>query len=189
MVDVANSKMWRASRSASGVSAVVSPVYMAPEVVLGGVEGPLTDQYRLGVLMYECATGVNPFALDDARAALLRITTGEAEPLSSRKSSLSKPLIALIERAMHVDPAQRFANMRELGHELSAAAGRRTHITWGLGSREASAEHGGVAAVASRSVAVATSKAPARRAYSAWAGVALLAGLALWSLDAIPGLA
>jgi eukaryotic-like serine/threonine-protein kinase len=189
MVDVANSKIWRARSSASGVSAVVSPVYTAPEVARGGPEGPLSDQYRLGVLMYECASGVNPFALDDPRAALRRIMTGEVEPLSSRKPLLSKPLIALIERSMHVDPARRFPSMLELGHELSAAAGHRTRITWGLGSREVSVEHGDVALPPPHFDPLPSPRRAHRRAAShgALAALALVAGLALWNLDAIVG--
>lgn len=184
MVDVTHSKLWQASRSASGVSAIASPLYMAPEVVLGGLQGPLTDQYGLGLLMYECATGVNPFAHDDARASLQRITAGEVEPLSARKSLLSKRLVALIERAMHVDPTQRFSDMAALGHELSAAAGRRTRITWGLGTREL-AEHGG----ADRPSQPDPLPSPRRRhrrgsRLLGWAALLLLGGLALKGVDA-----
>jgi protein kinase-like protein len=186
MVDVANAKIWRASRSASGVSAIVSPVYTAPEVVLGGAEGPLSDQYRLGILMYECARGVNPFSLGDSRAVLQRITTGDVEPLSSRKPSLSKPLIALIERAMHVDPARRFPDMLALGQELASAAGHRTRITWGLGARESSVQHGD-AALPRPQLGAVPSRRPRRRAarLGALAAMALVGGLALWNLNAI----
>jgi len=184
MVDVTHSKLWQASRSASGVSAIASPLYMAPEVVLGGLQGPLTDQYGLGLLMYECATGVNPFAHDDTRASLQRITAGEVEPLSSRKSMLSKRLVALIERSMHVDPAQRFSDMAALGNELSAAAGRRTRITWGLGTREL-AEHGG----ADRPSHPDPLPSPRRRQRRGsrllgWAALLALGGLALKGVDA-----
>jgi len=136
---------------------------MAPEVVLGGAEGPLSDQYRLGILMYECASGVNPFALDDPHAVLGRITTGEVEPLSSRKPLLSKALIALIERSMHVDPARRFPNMLVLGARALCRGGASHpyHVGPRLSRGQREARRRGVAAAASRPVAFAPSPAPA----------------------------
>jgi hypothetical protein len=39
---------------------------------------------------------------------------------------------AIIERAMQLDPARRFADMRAMGRELLLLAGQRTRVTWQL---------------------------------------------------------
>ena len=191
VVDVAHSKIWRAKRFSSGVSAIVSPLYMAPEVSLGGTESPLSDQYALGVIMYECATGTNPFRTNDPSATLRRISTGEAEPLSTVCPLLSKPLVALIERAMHLDPAARFLSMLELGHALSAVAGRRSRITWGLGAQAVGSERGDAAHPEHPGAAPSSrrTRRPRRRAarYAALAALTLGAGFALWRMDAGSG--
>jgi hypothetical protein len=44
----------------------------------------------------------------------------------------SRRLSGIIERAMSLDPNDRYADMRALGQELLTLAGQRTRITWGL---------------------------------------------------------
>ncbi len=109
-----------------------TPFYMSPEAIQGADMTPLSDQYSLGVLLYESATGVNPFSSDTFAETVRRITTGEYPPLSEHQSRPSKRLVKIIERAMSLNPADRFADMRALGRELLMLAGQRTRITWSL---------------------------------------------------------
>jgi serine/threonine protein kinase len=136
LLDIAISKaLGHAWSTVSGVTVAKfgSPVYLSPEVAGGGKASVLTDQYSLGILLYECATGVNPFAsASNAGDVIRRVLAGSVEPVPMRNGEISRRLIGIIERAMHVDPARRFPDMRALGRELLMLAGQRTRITWGL---------------------------------------------------------
>jgi serine/threonine protein kinase len=110
-----------------------TPFYMSPEAARGTEMTPLSDQYALGVVLYECATGVNPFTQATSFAEVVRrVTTGEFPPVASHNPLLSKRMVAIIERAMHLDPARRFPDIRAMGRELLVLAGQRTRVTWGL---------------------------------------------------------
>jgi eukaryotic-like serine/threonine-protein kinase len=110
-----------------------TPFYMAPEGVNGGEMTPLSDQYSLGVVLYECATGVNPFAEADSFSDVVkRVALGQVPAVASQNPELSPRLVAIIERAMQLDPARRFADVRALGRELLNLAGQRTRVTWNL---------------------------------------------------------
>jgi serine/threonine protein kinase len=109
-----------------------TPFYVAPEGLGGGEMTPLSDQYSLGVLMYECATGFTPFTASTFAELSALITSGQYTPPGVRNPELSRRLARIIERAMNRYPEQRFKNMRELGRELLFLAGQRTRVTWGL---------------------------------------------------------
>jgi tetratricopeptide (TPR) repeat protein len=63
------------ARAASDVAAAeIAPragslPYVAPEIAQGGIGGPESDVFALGVLLYEFATGVHPFAAEASRSA------------------------------------------------------------------------------------------------------------------------
>jgi len=109
-----------------------TPLYMSPEAMLGADMTPASDQYSLGVLLYECATGVNPFMADSVAETARRVTTGQFTPISEQAIRPSRRLQTIIERTMSLDPKNRYRDMRGLGQELLTLAGQRTRITWGL---------------------------------------------------------
>jgi serine/threonine protein kinase len=114
-----------------------SPLYLAPEAASGGEVTPLSDQYSLGVLLYECAVGAHPFMADAAAESIRRITHGEYPALSQHEARPSAALVHLIERAMSLDPEERFPDLKALGRELLLLAGERTRMTWSLSFGEA----------------------------------------------------
>lgn len=136
-----------------------TPFYMSPEAASGTEMTPLSDQYALGVVLYECVTGVNPFASSSNFAEIVhRITTADYEPASLKNPQLSKRMAAIIERAMQLDPARRFPDLRALGRELLLLAGQRTRVTWQLSFNDV-----GRAALVEVRAAAALPAAPPRR--------------------------
>jgi hypothetical protein len=109
-----------------------TPLYMSPEALMGREMSPASDQYSLGVVLYECASGVNPFMADSVAETVRRVTNGVFAPMSEQAIRPSRRLQAIIERSMSLDPKQRYRDMREFGRELLQLAGQRTRITWGL---------------------------------------------------------
>jgi hypothetical protein len=109
-----------------------TPFYISPEAVQGREINARSDQYSIGVVLYECAAGFNPFTANTFAEVVQRITTGNYVPLSQHCPRISKRLSRIIERAMNLEPERRFANLGQVGRELLFLAGQRTRITWGL---------------------------------------------------------
>jgi serine/threonine-protein kinase len=126
-------------RRASGTRGVFrgSALYASPEAARGEEATALSDQYSLGVVLYECAVGVNPFAASSGTDALRRIVQGDFPPLSHHDARPSEALVRIVERAMSLDPAARYADLKMLGRELLMLAGERTRMTWSLSFGEA----------------------------------------------------
>jgi serine/threonine-protein kinase len=167
-----------------------TPLYMSPEALLGTEMSAASDQYSLGVVLYECATGVNPFISDSVAETARRVTTGQYTPISEQPIRPSRRLQAIIERMMSLDPKERYRDMRALGQELLTLAGQRTRITWGLTFGEVAAA---VRSQHSRdadeeATALARTRAPARpQRGSIWpliaagaVGVAAVAAIVNW---------
>jgi serine/threonine protein kinase len=109
-----------------------TPFYMAPEAVQGSEMTPLSDQYALAVVLRECATGRNPFEGNSFAEVVGLISSARYAPMTESHPRLSKRFVAIVERAMSVDPNNRFSDMRAMGRQLLLLAGQRTRITWGL---------------------------------------------------------
>jgi serine/threonine-protein kinase len=118
--------------TAANGSLMGTPFYMAPEAVQGAEMTPLSDQYALGVVLRECVTGKNPFEGGNFAEVVKLITQATYPSLAEVNPRLSKRFVAIIDRAMSIDPNNRFADMRAMGRQLLLLAGQRTRITWGL---------------------------------------------------------
>lgn len=108
-----------------------SPLYLAPEALRGpGQLGPASDQYSLGVVLYECVTGRTPFQGDTLMALLGALARGTHVPPSAIRPGISAALERVIERAMALDPRDRFPSMRDMGSALLGLAAERTQVVW-----------------------------------------------------------
>ena len=110
-----------------------TPPYMSPEQVRNGMASfdARSDQYALGVVLYECSTGRLPF--DDfpsINALMEAIARGGAPPPSSLRPELPAAFDAAVARAMSREPEQRFPSVIELGRALLPLAGPRARAHW-----------------------------------------------------------
>ncbi|MEQ1728611.1 MAG: protein kinase [Vicinamibacterales bacterium] len=99
---------------------VGTPAYMAPEQLNGLRTDARTDLFAFGLVLYEYATGVHPFAAPTPLATTARILEAEPRPLSAVRPDLLPPLIAAVERCLRKRPAERFASASELLTALHA---------------------------------------------------------------------
>ena len=93
---------------------VGTPAYMAPEQVLGQKVDFRTDLFAFGLLIYELASGVNPFAAGTVNATLGRIVEVEP-PLLSRIQPHSLPeLDRIVSTCLRKDPVKRYQSTEDL---------------------------------------------------------------------------
>jgi serine/threonine protein kinase len=93
---------------------VGTPAYMAPEQVLGQEVDFRTDQFALGVLVYELASGVNPFVTNSVRATLARIVEEEAPPVSSVRQGVLPALDRIVATCLAKNMAERYETTNDL---------------------------------------------------------------------------
>jgi serine/threonine-protein kinase len=92
--------------------------YFSPEQARGEVATVASDVYSLGIVLFESLTGQRPFSGDGAAAvALARLTTTPPRP-SALRSNVPSHLDAIVQRAMALDPAQRFATAAAMASAL-----------------------------------------------------------------------
>ena len=105
---------------------VGTPAYMSPEQARGEREavGTSSDVYALGAMLYHLLVGHAPHldaGLDSSpRAVIARAATGDVTPIAELEPKAPPELVAVAERAMHTDPAQRYPGVVELGDDLRA---------------------------------------------------------------------
>ena len=111
-----------------------TPPYMSPEQVMHGMDhfDERSDQYALGVTLYECSTGTLPFSdAGGLHPLLTAITLGGAPPPSSRRPGLPPELERIIARAMSLDPAHRYPTVVDLACALLPFASPLSRLLWG----------------------------------------------------------
>jgi serine/threonine protein kinase len=108
-----------------------TPEYMPPELLRAN--GPATersDQYALGVTLYECVTGERPFrgATD---YELMHAVVSAAVLLPSRhEPSVPSAFDEVVLRAMHRDAERRFGSVDELAESLLPFASDSVRARW-----------------------------------------------------------
>jgi serine/threonine protein kinase len=109
-----------------------TPRYLPPEALHGARElGPLSDQYSLGVVLYQCVTGCTPFSGDTLVSLLNSLSRGAFEPPRQIQPSVSAGLDRVITRALSPEPSDRFPTIRDMGRALLELAAERTQMVWG----------------------------------------------------------
>lgn len=98
--------------------------YMSPEQAAGRPVDSRTDQFAVGVILAEMATGRAPFHRDTPAEVLAAVIEREPEPLRQLRADAPPALEAVVARCLRKDPGQRFARTDELAAELATLAGR-----------------------------------------------------------------
>lgn len=105
--------------------AVGTPAYMAPEQARGNTEemDARSDVFGLGAILYELVTGKRPYG-DDTRGDVLlaRARAGAVIPVDEAAAGVgvSPRMRAIVERAVAVDPTDRYQSVVELRRDVQA---------------------------------------------------------------------
>jgi serine/threonine protein kinase/FKBP-type peptidyl-prolyl cis-trans isomerase/formylglycine-generating enzyme required for sulfatase activity len=97
-----------------------TPAYMSPEQVEGEPDkiGPATDQYSLGVILYELLTAQLPFR-GSVIAVMGQILTKDVAPPSQMRPDLDPRIEAVCLKMMAKTPSGRFASLKAVADELA----------------------------------------------------------------------
>ena len=113
LVDFGLAKVLHGSQATTTGARAMTPGYSPPEQYGTARTDPRTDIYSLGATLYAALTGIIP---EDGLARAMDNT--QLTPLRKRNSKVSKRLATAIEKAMGIDPADRFQNAEEFKRAL-----------------------------------------------------------------------
>jgi Tol biopolymer transport system component/tRNA A-37 threonylcarbamoyl transferase component Bud32 len=98
--------------------------YMSPEQARGAAVDFRTDQFSLGLTMYEMVAGRRAFAGETPAQTLAGILDDEPEPIGKINPRAPAPLRWLIERCLTKDARQRYDSTADLARELRTLPAR-----------------------------------------------------------------
>ena len=113
LVDFGLAKVLHGNQATTTGARAMTPGYSPPEQYGTARTDPRTDVYSLGATLYASLTGIIP---EDGLARAMDNT--QLTPLRKRNSKISRRLAAAIEKAMGIDPADRFQNAEEFKRSL-----------------------------------------------------------------------
>jgi predicted ATPase len=98
--------------------------YMSPEQVRGDGLDFRSDQFSLGLVLYEMVTGKRAFQRSTAAETMVAVLREPAEPIAGQNRDAPAPLCWVIERCMAKEPEKRYVSTRDLARELAAIRDR-----------------------------------------------------------------
>lgn len=103
----------------TGTGQLGTPMYMAPEQIIGGRLGPATDLYALGVLLYHLLAGQPPFERAESVPLMWQQTLSTMPP---PPPDVAEPLAAVVMRALCKTPGDRHPDAEAFACDLAVAS-------------------------------------------------------------------
>ncbi|MGH9312588.1 MAG: protein kinase domain-containing protein [Vicinamibacterales bacterium] len=92
--------------------------YMSPEQASGQPIDYRSDQFALGLLIYEMATRKKPFDRPTTAQSLAATIEAEPQPIEALNPEVPPHLAAVVARCLAKDPAERYESTRDLARDL-----------------------------------------------------------------------
>jgi predicted Ser/Thr protein kinase len=125
------------TETGTGAGVVLGTVgYMSPEQAGGQPVDFRSDQFSLGSILYELATGKRAFQKKTAVDTLSAILNEEPEPIGALNPQAPTPLRWIVERCLSKEPRQRYSSTEDLARDLATL---RDHLTEAVTARAVAA--------------------------------------------------
>ena len=98
--------------------------YMSPEQASGRPVDYRSDQFSLGLLLYELLTRTRPFERATTAQSLAATIEAEPPPVETLNHEVSPHLAAVVGRCLAKDPAERYESTRDLARDLEECSRR-----------------------------------------------------------------
>ncbi len=92
--------------------------YMSPEQASGRQVDYRSDQFSLGLLLYELLTRTRPFERATTAQSLAATIEAEPPPVETLNRDVSPHLAVVVARCLAKDPAERYESTRDLARDL-----------------------------------------------------------------------
>ena len=89
--------------------------YMAPELLTSGTPSPQSDQFALGVTLFEFLTGRRPFENYEGSESYGQMN--ESKKISSVRTDLASEFCDVVDRSLSFDPQERFQTCLQFAEE------------------------------------------------------------------------
>lgn len=89
--------------------------YMSPELITGKIVGPASDQFSLGIVLYEYMTSRRPFEGDSEEKIFESIVAATPAAPSSVVPGLPRAVDEVILRMLEKEPKDRFPDLKAFG--------------------------------------------------------------------------
>ena len=113
--------MHDASLSLTGSAMLGTPAYVSPEQARGNKASARSDQYSLGIVLFEMVTGELPFEAETPMGVLVKHMQTPIPLPRSVKASVPVHIERVILKATAKDPEDRFGSVAELNEAFQAA--------------------------------------------------------------------
>ncbi len=97
-----------------------TPDYMSPEQAIGGEVDSQSDLYSLGIVLYECITGILPFRGDTPISTIYKIINNDLEPINKIVIDAPKWIESIVKKILAKNKKLRFKNGDEFSQALKS---------------------------------------------------------------------